>query len=370
MDFVYDLTIDPDAGNNTHAFALGMIGHNKRDLEVGCATGYFTKVLAERGCKVVGMELDPEAATVAGNWAERVVVGSVDEEGPWDLVDDESFDVITFGDVLEHLQDPLAVLRAAVHKLKPSGFIVTSLPNIAHGDVRLSLLHGAFQYTDLGLLDRTHIRFFTLQTIRELLRDAGLVVVETERVIMPLFCSELGVKRDDYAYEVLEEVRADAEYETYQFVMKSVIDNGSHAVADMANRLDVVSDALHEAELRKRFADEQLTGYADIKREFSEIAEERDRLMGQVETLSGSIEELTRQMDQLQVELTRQMDQLQVELTAMTARADEHWSAAHAFNIALQESERQLNNLRNSRSFRLTAQLRRLRFVFHGSGET
>ena len=65
MEFVYDLTVDPDAENNTHAFSLAMIGHNKRVLEVGCATGYFTKVLAECGCKVVGMELDPEAALVA-----------------------------------------------------------------------------------------------------------------------------------------------------------------------------------------------------------------------------------------------------------------------------------------------------------------
>ena len=53
MEFNYDLTIDPNAENNTHAFALSMIGHNKTVLEVGCATGYFTKVLVEYGCKVV-----------------------------------------------------------------------------------------------------------------------------------------------------------------------------------------------------------------------------------------------------------------------------------------------------------------------------
>ena len=83
MDFVYDLTVDPEAENNTHAFALGMIGHNKSVLEVGCATGYFTKALARRGCKVVGIELDPEAAKVAEDWAERVVVGDVDDSDLW-----------------------------------------------------------------------------------------------------------------------------------------------------------------------------------------------------------------------------------------------------------------------------------------------
>ena len=63
MTFVYDLTIDPEAENNPHAFALEMIGYNKSVLEVGSATGYFTKVLVERGCKVVGMEIDPDAAS-------------------------------------------------------------------------------------------------------------------------------------------------------------------------------------------------------------------------------------------------------------------------------------------------------------------
>ena len=262
MEFVYDLTVDPDAENNTHAFALGMIGHNKTVLEVGCATGYFTKALAERGCKVVGMELSPEAAAVAENWAERVVVGNVDDTTLWDLVDDESFDVITFGDVLEHLQDPLAVLRVAKHKLKQSGFIVTSLPNVAHGDVRLSLLHGSFPYRETGLLDRTHIRFFTLQTIRELLYDAGLVVVDTKRVVMPLFQTELGLTREDYPEAVLDEIRADPESETYQYVMKAVLDDGSQGVVAMAHRVDELSDRVLELELRNRALLDQLVDFS------------------------------------------------------------------------------------------------------------
>ena len=366
MDFVYDLTVDPDAENNTHAFALGMIGHNKSVLEVGCATGYFTKALTERGCKVVGIELDPEAAKVAEDWAERVVVGNVDDVGLWNLVDDESFDVITFGDVLEHLRDPLAVLKLSVRKLKATGFIVTSLPNVAHGDVRLSLLHGSFPYRDTGLLDRTHIRFFTLQTIRDLLYEAGLVVVETERVVMPLFNSEVGVRREDYAVEVLDEVRSDSEFETYQFVMKSVVDNGSQAVADMANRLAEVSDAMHEAEVRSKLLEEQLVGYADmelqvsgLQLQVSEISAERDRFIEQADTLSGRVDDLT-----------DQVRQLEEGYAGMTARADELGGTAHALHLALQESQRELDRLRNSRSFRVTAPLRRLGSAIRGPGKT
>ena len=162
-------------------------------------------------------------------------------------------------------RDPLAVLRAAVRKLKPSGFIVTSLPNVAHGDVRLSLLHGSFQYRDTGLLDRTHMRFFTLQTIRELLHDAGLVVVDTRRVVVPLFHTELGVRREDYPEAVVAEIQADTEFETYQFVMKSVIDNGSTAVVSMAKRLEKPTDRVQELEVSNRLLDDRATGYAEMK---------------------------------------------------------------------------------------------------------
>ncbi len=351
MDFVYDLTVDPDAENNTHAFALEMIGHNKTVLEVGCATGYFTKALAEQGCKVVGMELDPDAAKVAEAWADRVVVGNVDDTEVWDLVDDESFDVITFGDVLEHLRDPLAVLRMAVRKLKPSGFVVTSLPNVAHGDVRLSLLHGTFRYQEIGLLDRTHIRFFTLQTTRELLREAGLVVVDTRHVFMPLFQTELGLSREDYSEAVLDEIRADPESETYQFVMQSVIDNGSQAVVDMARRLDTLSDRVRELEVRNRILEEQvvqLEGYDELQEEHARVGQQMAAWIAHAD------------------ELNDQVRQLQGELEAETARADELGTAVHSLAQALEDSEGRYDAIRSSRSYRLTEPFRRLRAALRG----
>ena len=185
----------------------------------------------------MGIELDPAAAAVADTWAERVLVGDIDRGGVWDQIDDESFDVVLCGDILEHLRDPLGALRSAVRKLKPDGYVVTSLPNVAHGDVRMLLLGGAFRYREVGLLDRTHLRFFTLETIRELLRDAGLLVVDTKRVVVPLFGTELEVERDGVPQATIDGILSDPEAETYQFVMKSVRDNGSQAVADLADRV-------------------------------------------------------------------------------------------------------------------------------------
>jgi 2-polyprenyl-3-methyl-5-hydroxy-6-metoxy-1,4-benzoquinol methylase len=255
---IYEVPIDPDAANTSHALALSMIGYNKSVLEVGCSTGFFTKFLVERGCNVVGIELDADAATAAEKWADRVIVGDVDAEGIWSLLEDDAFDVIVLGDVLEHLRDPLTSLRSAARKLKPSGFVVASVPNIAHGDVRLALLQGEFRYSETGLLDRTHLHFFTLESARDLFEQAGLVVLETERVIMPLFESEIGVRRADVPYKVLDEVLADPEAESYQFVMKAVRDDGTRALAELATRVTELSDHVHyevvrTALLRKEF---------------------------------------------------------------------------------------------------------------------
>ena len=332
MDFTYDLTVDPDAENNTHAFALRMIGHNKTVLEVGCATGYFTKVLAERGCKVIGMEIDAEAAKLAEQWAERVVVGNADDPEPWDLVDDESFDVVTFGDVLEHLRDPLIALRRAVTKLKPAGFIVTSLPNVAHGDVRLSLLRGAFRYSDTGLLDRTHMRFFTLETVRELLAEAGMVVVDTQRVFVPLFHTEFALSREEYPEAIVEEIRADADSETYQFVMKSVVGNGSQAVSEMAHRLEESTDRSNELESQIRHLQEAHAGLNEELHAWTAHA----------------------------AELNEQIRQLGEDLGEVTARAEASGAEADELRAALGDSEQRYRDLTNSRIFRLTGPLHRL----------
>jgi 2-polyprenyl-3-methyl-5-hydroxy-6-metoxy-1,4-benzoquinol methylase len=277
-----------------------MIGYNKRVLEVGCSTGFLTKTLVERGCDVVGVEIDREAAAKAEAWAERVVVGNVDESGVWDDVKDESFDVVVMGDVLEHLRDPLASLRQAARKLKPSGFIVTSLPNIAHGDVRIALMKGRFRYAEMGLLDRTHLHFFTLETIRQMMSEAGLVVVDTKRVVVPLFQSELNVTRADVNHKTLDELHEDPEVESYQYVMKSVRDNGNAEIAQLSRRVSELSDRVHNqrmriALLRKGLLDNGILHEVIAAREHDIEEHHRyvEALEGHVSGLEHNIEVLT-----------------------------------------------------------------------------
>jgi 2-polyprenyl-3-methyl-5-hydroxy-6-metoxy-1,4-benzoquinol methylase len=270
LAFIYEVPVDPDAENNPHAFLLDLVGYNKRVLEVGCANGYITKVLAERGCTVVGIELDAEAAAVAEKWAERVVVGDLDGGTLWEELDGEQFDAITFGDVLEHLRDPLACLRAAVRYLKPSGMVAISVPNVAHGDVRIAVLQGTFPYSPWGLLDHTHIRFFTKESLRAMVKEAGLVTVETRRKVVPLFQTEIDVSRERVDPSTIGSILEDPEAETYQFVMKAVLDNGSRAVATLGDRLTELSDQVHDEVVRTAFLHQEMhelrTAHAECDR--------------------------------------------------------------------------------------------------------
>ena len=295
MAFVYDMPVDPDAENNTHAYCVALVGHNKSVLELGCATGHVTRAMVDRGCKVVGIELDAAAATVAETWAERVVAGDIDRGEVWDQIDDESFDVVLCGDVLEHLRDPLDALRSAVRKLKPDGYVVTSLPNVAHGDVRMLLLGGSFRYREVGLLDRTHLRFFTLETIRELLRDAGLLVVDTKRVVVPLFGTELEVERDGIPQATVDGILSDPEAETYQFVMKSVRDNGSQAVADLADRLGALTAS---SEIVRRDLQEASALNVSLREQVRRLRDHIDAMDGHVAGLENTIGHLHHALDE------------------------------------------------------------------------
>lgn len=146
-------------------------------LDVGCAAGAMGAALLERGAKeVVGIEREARAARLART--RLTAVYQLDLESLPDLpYPDGHFDVITFADVLEHLAEPQALLRHLRRYLKDGGMVVCSIPNIRHESVLLPLLvEGRFQYAEAGILDRTHLRFFTLTEIQHLMSGAGFSI--------------------------------------------------------------------------------------------------------------------------------------------------------------------------------------------------
>src|SRR5215212_7244393 len=151
----YEANVNLENENSSHTLVVELVGYDKHVLDVGCSTGYIAEVLVKRGCRVTGIEIDPKAPPPAEDHCERVIVGDVESLDLGEELDEGAFDVIIFGDVLEHLKDPLQVLRRLKSFLGPRGYVVASIPNIAHGSVRLALMQGKFQYRSLGLLDST-----------------------------------------------------------------------------------------------------------------------------------------------------------------------------------------------------------------------
>ena len=255
----YHASIDPDIENNSHSAVLRMIGFNKRVLEAGCASGHVSAVLQARGCRVVGIEIDAEVARAAEPFVERIVIGNFDDGELWKELEGDEFDAVLFGDVLEHLKTPLDALRGALKHLAPAGMVVISVPNITHADVKIAMIKGQFTYADSGLLDRTHIHFFTKESLTHLLQEAGLVATEFFRVSVPVFSTELGVGREDVDDHVLEALLRDRDAETYQFVVKAVRDDGAKSLEDLSGGLLDMADQLLDQEQR----------YGTLQREYS-----------------------------------------------------------------------------------------------------
>ena len=147
-----------------------------RVLDVGCGRGDFSAALkAVRDVHVTGLEPFPAAADVASKRLDAVLQTTV--ETGFEQLEARSFDCIVFNDVLEHLVEPGTVLQKARSLLRPGGAVVASIPNVRFFPVLKQLvLHGEWRYADDGVLDRTHLRFFTTKSMVTLFDDAGYVV--------------------------------------------------------------------------------------------------------------------------------------------------------------------------------------------------
>ena len=145
-------------------------------LEVGCGTGNTLRYLKKQGTReTFGIELDSTMAEVAMRQVDHVAVGDIETmESPFA---GKLFDCIILGDVLEHLRDPWSVLRTLSESLISNGQVVASLPNVRFYGVSIPLLFGGrWTYTEEGILDRTHLRFFTRKTAIELIASAGFEI--------------------------------------------------------------------------------------------------------------------------------------------------------------------------------------------------
>ena len=162
---------------------LKKIRPNSTVLEFGCYKGIMTGYMKNQlGCKVSVCEIDPQALPYARPFVEKFWQGDIETLGWVQEFKGMQFDYILFADVLEHLRNPEEVLKATGSLLKEDGSVLLSVPNVAHNSIIYGLLYNQFEYTEFGLLDKTHLRFYTYYSLKELCRKAGYATVEEDSI--------------------------------------------------------------------------------------------------------------------------------------------------------------------------------------------
>ena len=171
---------------SSHFWAEGQfaqLGPETKVLDIGVGSGAMGKSLQDRGIKqIFGIEIDPQAKAFAAPHYQEICDSIT-------AYADQHFDLILMLDVLEHMTAPEEFLSQAVALLNPGGRVLISLPNIAHWSMRLSLLFGFFEYTNRGILDRTHFQFFNRRRVHKLI--AATKVLEIKEFAVSIEPAEL-----------------------------------------------------------------------------------------------------------------------------------------------------------------------------------
>ncbi|GEM_PF-459356 len=321
-----------------------LVTADSRVLELGPATGYFTRHLSEQlRCRVDCVELCPDMACRAEKFCDTMLVADLDVIRLEEHFERESYDYIIAADVLEHLRQPEEILRAARKLLKPQGKLLLSVPNVAHAAVVGSLMRDRFDYRDEGLLDRSHVHFFTATSLETSLQQAALSVVHREVVSRLPEETEID---DDFGdlpqpwQQILQELPNAL---SYQFIVAAtptplaelaVADNAAES-GDFSSRRTAFHARLRAEIQRLEQALAQMTdAFNSQKEEYASIVERHRQLsdamaqaqqlalqrLEQVQTLDAALrqaQEFVRTREQEVAELTQENAALSARLKAI-----------------------------------------------------
>lgn len=204
---------------------LKWVKPNSRVLEFGTGIGNMTKYLYETlSCRVTGIEYNDHMAMMAAKYTENMIVADLDTDS-WMNEINGFFDFILFGDVLEHLREPTIVMQRALKYLQANGLVLISIPNIAHNAIIMCLTEGKFQYQQYGLLDNTHIHFFTRRSILQMMKESGLICLEEDNRQVNPALTEFQKYYFKNIFRNLSLIRLQDGH-VYQFISKWTFKNG------------------------------------------------------------------------------------------------------------------------------------------------
>jgi len=174
MGIVYEELVENFGFSAAQRIIIGLVKTGEV-LEVGASSGYLTKEFQKNGATVDAVELDPNA-TRRNSIARKVIIGSIEDENIQNQIT-RLHDFIICADVLKHLVNPDQALLYLKTRLRENGQIIISIPNVACWGMRITLLRGRFDYAESGLLDKTHLRFYTYDGFLELLERLSIHIV-------------------------------------------------------------------------------------------------------------------------------------------------------------------------------------------------
>ena len=220
----YDFQLDLETKNSTSVI-IKMMKENTDVLEIGPAHGRLTKHLKENmNCSVDIVEIDLEAGNHAKQYARNALVGleagNVSADYWFETLQDNKYDYIICADVLEHLHNPDKVLKRLKSLLKPDGSILISIPNFTHSSVLVNLFNDIFEYNEIGLLDNTHIHFFTYKSFMKMVKDAGLIPVQEDATFAATYKTELKTKLSDVSGSIAKVIMGKKYSNAYQYLFE------------------------------------------------------------------------------------------------------------------------------------------------------
>jgi len=321
----YDYVIDINDTNTSHSKILRQVSPASNVLEIGCATGYMTQYLKEElSCTITAIEVDQAAASLARPFCNELIVGNVEQLDLASLLSRKRFDYIILADILEHLIHPEGVLSKLRSFLKEDGSLLISIPNSTHASLALDLMDGKWDYRQTGLLDATHLRFFTLSSFLSLLERTGFWAITVDRVIIDPWNTEFHSLWSQYPREITAYLeKANPEYRTYQFIIRAVpmgphgeaelfrenFETARKALAEAKENISGLTGQLHEKEEEiKGFTgqlhekEEEIKGFTG---QLKSLEEKAEIIKGEYERLKKMYQGIEKDLYRARFELSR-----------------------------------------------------------------
>lgn len=295
----YDYAIDPE-GDSTANKVLKYVGHDRHVLELGTASGVMTRAMHERGCIITGVERVPARAERAAPYCERMLVADLETLDFSTTFADTRFDVLVAADVLEHLHDPWSLLEKARHVISTDGYLVISVPNIAHAVITAGLISGRFDYRDKGLLDHSHLRFFTRAGIQDMLLGTGWVPIQWDTYRVAPLQTEFASHWLSLPEPSRQLLQQHPDSDVYQFIVKAVPASEIGWQRALQARTTQLEQALQDCRRDLDLINEQHSvTLTDLKEHQKAFAEAREWIARLQEELSAAQGQLTESQNKL-----------------------------------------------------------------------